>query len=101
MSIRSYQTSSRNFSAQSIAIGSTAATSTVAFTVHQIRVVATQNIKYLVAPSVSVSSTTLLQTGTLLPANVLEWVTTGPGEQLAAISFGVTSAVVDVTQTCA
>ena len=101
MSLRSYQDSSRNFNTQSMSAGSTAATSTAVFGTHQVRIAAIQPIKYIVGPAPSVSSTVILQTGTLLPANVLEWVTTAPGEQVAAISFGVTSSIVSISETCA
>jgi hypothetical protein len=101
MSIRSYQDSSRIFAAQSVNAGSTVATSTAVFGTHQVRISAIQPIKYIVGPAPSVSSTVILQTGTLLPANVVEYVSTAPGEQLAAISFGVTSSIVGVAETCA
>jgi len=57
---------------------------------------ATNTTKYLVGESPSVSSTTILQTGATLPANVIEWVTVTPGQRLSAIT---TSTAADLTVT--
>jgi hypothetical protein len=104
MSIRSYQDSSRIFAAQSLSIGSVAASSTAVFgtQTYQIRLatVSPALVKYIIAEAPSVSSTVILATGTLLPPNCIEFVSVNPGQRLAATTTSV-SAVLDITETCA
>ena len=101
MPIRNAQPSSRHFSTQSLTLGSSAGASTAVFgsQTYTIRVACNQQAQYIVGSSPSVSSTTILQTGALLPSGAIEWVSVAPGERLSAITSS-TSALLTITETC-
>jgi len=103
MSIRSYQDSSRNWSAQSLSVGSAAASSTAVFgtQTYQVRLCSDSSLRYVVGDSPSVSSTVVANTGSLLPANVIEWVTVTPGQRISFVNIASSVSATTVTETSA
>ena len=103
MSIRSYQDSSRNWSAQSLSVGSAAGASTAIFSTqtYQVRIVSDTAVRYIIGDSPSVNSTTIAGTGSMLPANVIEWVSVSPGQRASFVAPTTSVAGVSVTETSA
>lgn len=84
----SKQPSSRPLLSESVNAGSTAALSTVVFgtETYQIRV-ATSTVSWLLIDTApSVSSTVVLTTGILMPANTIDYFTVTPGQRASVLS---------------
>ncbi len=94
------QNTYRNFSAQSVTVGSVATSSTTVFgsQTYTVRLatVSPAMVKYIIGNTV-VASAAILSGGALLPPNCIEYVTVSPGQFLTGTTSSV-SAVLDVTE---
>lgn len=82
------QPSSRHILTESTSPGSTAGLSTAVFGTecYQIRIATSTVAWFVIDTAPSVSSTTILQTGALLPAGQIDYVTVTPGQRLSCLS---------------
>src|SRR4030095_2639031 len=91
------QPTSRHISSESVALSSTVGNSTAAFSTYQIRIAASQDVRFIVSEAPSVSSTVLLTGGAMVPAGQIDYVTVTPGQRLSATTTS-TAATITVTQ---
>jgi hypothetical protein len=93
------QPTSRHILTESVALSSTVGNSTAVFAsgCFQIRIAASQDVRFVVSEAPSVSSTVLLTGGAMVPAGQIDYVTVTPGQRLSATTTS-TAATITVTQ---